>query len=234
MSGTFFGSWDAISDIDTLTDIDELQGPGVPGMPVVTPVLNPTDEDFQIGFMNLLPTGAVWPRDSDSVIAQVSLSLVKEYTRNAAAAANLLTDAMPIAPVMMLPEWEASLGLPDPCAGASPTIQQRQQQVNARFTASGGQTPAYFISLAASLGYTVTITQFSPFRVGINTVGQPLYGTAWAYAWQVNAPQFTIEYFAVDRDAVGEPLASWGNTVLQCELKRVAPAHTVLIFNYAS
>lgn len=201
-------------------------------MPIVTPALNPTDQDFQIGLMNLLPTGAVWPRDQDSVIAQVCLALIKNYTRNAAAAANLLVDAMPIAPVMMLPEWEESLGLPDPCAGASPTLQQRQQQVYARFTATGGQSVPYFISLAASLGYSVTITEFAPFRVGLNTVGQPINGDAWAFAWQVNAPQFSIEYFSVGRDAVGEALATWGNTVLQCEMQRLAPAHTTIIFSY--
>lgn len=194
--------------------------------------LNPTDQDFQIGFMNLLPIGAVWPRDQDSVIAQVSLALIRNYTRNATAAAGLLEDAMPIAPVMMLPEWEESLGLPDPCAGPSPTIQERQQQVNARFTAAGGQSVPYFIALAASLGYSVTITQFAPFRAGINAVGQPISGETWAFAWQINAPQFTIERFSAGRDAVGDPLASWGNTVLQCEMQRVAPAHTVLIFNY--
>lgn len=190
-----------------------------------------TDDDFVAGFQNLLPTGPVWPRDADAVQTQTIRPLIKGYTRNTARAVNLLSDAFPVEPVELLPEWESTLGLPDPCAGTSPTIQQRQQQVAARFIASGGQSVAYFVQVAAALGYEITITQFAPLKVG-QVVGTPLYGAAWAFAWQVNAPTFTIERFLVGRDAVGEPLAQWGNTVLQCELQRLAPAHTTLIFSY--
>lgn len=192
-----------------------------------------SDADYLAAFQSLLPTGAVWPRDSDAVQTQAVAALVKGYTRNGARAANLLTDAFPVAPVELLPEWESTLGLPDPCAGASPSLQVRQQQVNARFVASGGQSIGYFVQLAANLGYDITITQFAPFRVGTNTVGQPLYGEAWAHAWQVNAPQFSIHPFEVGRDAVGDPLASWSNTVLQCEIQRLAPAQTQVIFSYS-
>jgi uncharacterized protein YmfQ (DUF2313 family) len=196
-----------------------------------------TDDDFLAGFLNLLPDGPVWPKvpaegGDAPVLVQTSRALIKGYTRNAASAAALLSDAFPVAPVDLLPEWEATLGLPDPCAGPSPTIQARQQQVNARFVGSGGQTPAYFINVAAALGYPITITQFAPFRVG-QAVGSPLYSEPWAYAWQINAPTFVVEYFRVGRDAVGEPLAQWGNTVLQCEMQRLAPAHTTLLFSYS-
>ncbi|CAI8693461.1 hypothetical protein EMIT0111MI5_10837 [Burkholderia sp. IT-111MI5] len=33
--------------------------------------------------------------------------------------------------------------------------------------------------------------------------------------------------------AAGDPLTSWGNAVLECELKSIMPAHTILIFAYA-
>jgi uncharacterized protein YmfQ (DUF2313 family) len=195
-----------------------------------------TDDDFLAGFLNLLPDGPVWPKqptegEDAPVVVQASRALIKGYTRNAASAQALLQDAFPVAPVMLLPEWEETLGLPDPCAGASPSIQVRQQQVNARFVASGGQTVAYFIKVAASLGYDITITTFAPSRFG-RTFGSPFGGTDWAYAWQVNAPQFTIERFTFG-SGFGAPFASWGNTVLQCELQRLAPAHTTLLFSYS-
>jgi uncharacterized protein YmfQ (DUF2313 family) len=190
-----------------------------------------TDADFLAGFQRLLPTGPIWPRDGESVQAQTLQALVKGYTRNAASAVALLNDAFPVAPVMMLPEWQDTLGLPDPCAGPAPTLEVAQQQVAARFVASGGQSIAYYVSVAAALGYAITITQFTPYTVGL-PVGLPLVGAAWAFAWQVNAPTFSIHYFEVGRDTVGEPLATWGNTVLQCELQRLAPAHTTLLFSY--
>lgn len=191
-----------------------------------------TDADFLTAFQGLMPPGAVWPRDSDAVQTQVLSAFTPTYTRSAARAVNLLSDAFPVAPVELLPEWELTLGLPDPCAGVSPTLQQRQQQVNARFIASGGQSVDYFVSIAAALGYTITITQFSPSRFG-QPFGGTFGGTAWAFAWQVNAPTFTVEPFLFGRDSFGEPFAQWGNTVLQCELLRLAPAHTTLIFSYS-
>lgn len=191
-----------------------------------------TDADFASAFEALLPTGPIWPREQGTTQAQTVAALVKGYTRNAARGVNLLQDAFPVAPVELLPEWQKTLGLPDPCAGPAPTLQVAQQQVNARFIASGGQSVAYFIGVAAALGYVITITQFSPYTVGL-PVGQPIYGEDWAFAWQVNAPTFSIHYFEVGHDTAGEPLASWDNTVLQCELQRLAPAHTTILFSYS-
>ena len=138
----------------------------------------------------------------------------------------------PRALVELLPEWEESLGLPDPCAGESPTIQARQQQVVARFTAGGGQSKGFFINYAATLGYDITITESSPFVFG-DTFGSALNGPDWAHTWQVNAPSFSIERFTFGRDAFGEPFAEWDNNVLQCEFNRLKPAHTILLFSYS-
>lgn len=191
-----------------------------------------TAADFAEEFLALLPTGPMWPRDPDAPMVQFVTAITPTYARICARDANLLVDAFPVEPVELLPEWETTLGLPDPCAGPSPTLQRRQQQVAARFVATGGQSADYFVSVAAALGYPITITQFAPFRVGRDRCGDPLRGPAWAFAWQVNAPTFTVEYFRVGQDAVGEPLAEWGNTVLQCELQRLAPGHTTLLFSY--
>lgn len=191
-----------------------------------------TTDDLLAAMQQVMPRGRAWPRDLASVQAQTLRTLMPTFQRLTARGAYLLTDAFPSTADELLPEWEASLGLPDPCAGESPTIALRQAQVTARFIAGGGQSIAYFVNFAKTLGYDITIEQFAPFRVGASRVGTPLYGEAWAFAWQVNAPEFSISYFAVDVSAVGEPLATWGNTVLQCELRRLVPAHTTVIFNY--
>jgi uncharacterized protein YmfQ (DUF2313 family) len=138
----------------------------------------------------------------------------------------------PATTVQLLPEWQLSLGLPDPCAGSDPTLQQEQQQILARFIAGGGQSADYYIQFAATLGYTITITEFAPFRAGINAAGQPVNGEAWAWAWEINGPTIQLEYFTVGSSSVGMPLASAvGGNALECELSRLSPAHTVLIFN---
>jgi uncharacterized protein YmfQ (DUF2313 family) len=187
--------------------------------------------DYLQALQALLPRGRVWPRDPDATQTKVLSGLTPVFERLTARANNLLIDAFPGSTYELLPEWEATLGLPDPCAGTAPTTQQRVAQVVARVTASGGQSIAYYTAVAAALGYQITITQFVPSRFG-KAFGTLFGGTAWAFAWQVNAPTFTINTLQFG-GSFGTPFASWGNNVLQCELQRIAPAHTTLLFSYS-
>lgn len=188
--------------------------------------------DYLAALQALMPRGRVWPRDSASVQAQTLSGFTPIYERQNGRANALLVDAFPVSTIELLPEWEETLGLPDPCAGASPTIAARRAQVIARIEAAGGQSAAYFIAFALSLGYVITITEFVPARAGLARAGQPLNGAAWASAWQVNAALHTVVKAQVGVAQAGEPLAYWNNTVLECELRAVMPAHTVLIFSY--
>jgi uncharacterized protein YmfQ (DUF2313 family) len=189
------------------------------------------DADFQQALLNVMPRGRIWPRYGGSVQAELMGALAPSYTRSTAAAAQLLLDASPDTTVNLLPEWEESLGLPDPCTPPNPTFEQRQASVRAKWGARGDMTVGYYIDLALLLGYVITITEFAPRRFG-QPFGQPLYGDAWAFAWQVSAPTFTI----IDRqfgEPFGEPYAFWSNSELQCRIKAAAPAHTTVLFSYS-
>lgn len=193
--------------------------------------LNLRAGDFLRAFMSLLPRGRVWSRDVSSVQSRALLGLVTIYEDSTARTNQLLVDAFPGSTYELLPEWELTLGLPDPCAGPAPTIQARRAQVVARLTATGGQSIPYFTGLAKSLGYEVTVTQFMPSRFG-KRFGTPFGGVDWAHAWQINAPTFTVNRLRFG-DSFGSPFSYWTNNVLQCELQSVKPAHTVLNFSYS-
>lgn len=188
--------------------------------------------DFLAALQALLPRGKVWPRDPDASLTKSLNGLTPTYARQTSRSNQLLVDAFPVTTIELLPEWEATLGLPDPCAGLSPTIYARRAQVVARVKAQGGQSVLYFIALAAALGYTVTITQFAPARAGQTRAGMPCNGPAWAHAYRVNAPLNTVVRARAGTSKAGEPLAYWSNTVLECELRQVMPAHAVIIFSY--
>lgn len=187
--------------------------------------------DFLQAFLKLLPRGRVWSRDPSSVQNQALLGLNSIYATGTSRANQLLVDAFPGSTYELLPEWESTLGLPDPCAGEQPSIQARRAQVVARLTATGGQSIAYFTAMAANLGYSITINQFMPSRFG-KRFGTPFGGEAWAHAWQVNAPVNTVQK-AVFGGSFGPPFAYWSNNVLQCELLAAAPAQSVLNFSYS-
>jgi uncharacterized protein YmfQ (DUF2313 family) len=190
------------------------------------------DADYQQAMLRLLPRGRVWRGDSASNLSAVLLALAPTYTRSTAAAAQVLTDASPATTENLLAEWEASLGLPDPCTVASPSIEQRRAAARAKFGARGALTIDYFIALAAALGFSITIAEFLPSAVG-HGCGKPLYGPAWAFAWQVSAPEITTFYSAVGQSAVGDPLTSYDSGELVCRITRDAPAETRVVFVFS-
>lgn len=179
---------------------------------MAAPVFNATD--FLRAMQNLLPRGRAWPRDSDALLTLVLKGCAKTYARLQTSDNNLLLETLPSTTDELLPEWEASLGLPDPCAGPEPTDDLRRAQVVARWANSGGQSVPYFIAYAATLGFTITITLYVPYTFGL-PFGFPMADEQWAFAWTVNAP-----------------LAAQTPPVLECEFNRLKPAHTVVNFVY--
>jgi uncharacterized protein YmfQ (DUF2313 family) len=188
--------------------------------------------DFLQALQSLLPRGAAWPRDPDSVQTQVLLGLVQTNARLVARANNLLAESNPISTTELLPEWESTLDLPDPLLGQLPTIQARRGVVVSKFSNSGGQSAAYFINQAAQMGYTITINNNAPFRVGQSYVGQPLGLQDWFFTWSINSPSNAVHHFSVGQSAVGEPLNYWSNLALATEMNEISPAHTILNVNY--
>jgi len=75
-----------------------------------------TSADYQAALQALLPHGRVWPREPDAVQSRVAAGLAQTAARLHARANYLLRDAFPVAPLELLPEWEATLGLPDECS----------------------------------------------------------------------------------------------------------------------
>lgn len=195
------------------------------------PVFSATDYATQ--FQRLLPRGRVWHRGWGLVQAADILALMPNWARLHVRLNDLIREIFPCTTTELLPEWEATLGLPDPCVDPPlSTVQQRQAAVCTKFAARGGQSIAYFEALAAALGYSITITEFAPFRAGINHAGDPVYGAAWGYVWRVESTAETIWAFSAGTSAAGEPLRAWGNAALECALRAVAPAHTILQFAY--
>jgi uncharacterized protein YmfQ (DUF2313 family) len=202
---------------------------------VIAPAATPAlfgDLDYQAALAALMPRGIIWRRDPGSLQMATLGALAPTYTRTTAAAAQLLIDAFPSTTFNLLPEWEASLGLPDPCTAPNPTVAQRQASVRAKFGARGVLSKGFFIALAAELGFTITIDEFRPFVAG-DPVGGPLYGAVWAFVWQVNAPQVETFYFSAGTGSAGDPLTTYDAGELVCRIRENAPAETTVIFAFS-
>lgn len=188
--------------------------------------------DYVLQFKQLLPRGRLWESlKDDPVLDGYIKAECEEDVRIESRALNLINETNPLKTFELLPEWEAWAGLPEPClAGESRTLKQRQIVLHAKLTRKGGQSIDYYISLAADIGFEITITEFDPFSVE-STVDETILSDDWAFAWQVNAPEETVTYFNAASD-VDTALAFWGNELLECVITRYKPAHTHVLFAY--
>lgn len=196
------------------------------------PVVSLGADDFRAMLQNLLPQGPAWPRETDSVQSRILAGAADGLARVHALAA-LLTEveADPRLTTLLLPEWERAYGLPDPCTPLSPSLPQRRAALLARIAAQGGASPAYFVSVAAALGFAITITEFPVFDTD-SDVEAAINDEDWAFAWQVNGAGVTLQEIDVEEWTVEDPLTTWGNNTLTCTLRQIAPAHTILIFSF--
>lgn len=176
-----------------------------------------TAADYLSLLQALLPPGKAWTRDPDAVLTALLVALAAELARVDARVDALQNETDPRTVGELLEEWETVFGLPDTCTGQLPTLAQRRMALHGRVTAVGGASPAYFIAVAAAVGYTVTIDE---------------QVDADPYKWRVNAPATTVTEFRAGSGRAGEPLRSWGNQLLECAIIRLCPAHTQVIFAY--
>ena len=129
-------------------------------------------DDYTQAFLALLPQGQAWPRSPQSTLVQTCDGLSQYWGFVDGRAADLLErESDPRQTLELLPDWERNWGLPDPCYTAPQTIGQRQLALVMRMTMQGAQSRAFFIEVAAMIGYSITITEYRPFVVGIDRCG---------------------------------------------------------------
>lgn len=168
--------------------------------------------------LSLLPRGALWTALRRGPVFRGVLQAVADgMARFHARVDDLVAEGDPRQASELLPEWEATAGLPDGClvdAGGG-SVQQRRNAVVGRLTATGGVSRAYFTRVAAGVGYAITIDDVSP------------------AVWRVHAPDETVIEMTCD-DTCNDALRTWGNEQLECTLNRIKPAHTQLLFAYGA
>ncbi|WP_334158728.1 YmfQ family protein [Oryzomicrobium sp.] len=146
----------------------------------------------------------------------------------------LLLEADPRTAVALLPDWERNYGLPEQqvaALGITLSFQERRAALVTKVTMQGGQKPAFFIALAATLGYTITVTECAPHTTEFDSE-HPVYDEAYRFVWYVNAALNTIRDLTTEDDSE-MATAIWGNGLLEAVINRYKPAHTLALFSYA-
>ena len=183
----------------------------------------------------LLPPGRAWTRDPGSVLQRLLAAIAGTFARLDAAAANLLVDALPSTAFWLLPDWERALGLPDACSDLAATIPERHAAVVGKLVTAVGASSAEFVRFARLYGVAVRVTTLDRIRADAIS-GLDTSAGKWRFVWWISIPtDARIRYFDTLSD-VNTPLRAWdgapGHAELECRLQQLAPAHTLLVFEY--
>lgn len=197
-------------------------------------------DDYAEGLANLLPRGPAWPREPDSILMQFVAGLAAVWGEEVdpRAAALLTRESDPRFTSELLDEWERAWGLPDPCVTAPQTVEERRLALVSKITELGGQSRAFFIALAAAMGYTITITEYSPFIAGYSHAGDPYWqvgSPGIRFYWKVTVPNPRVSWFIAGQAHAGiDPMARIARAQdLECRLNQLKPGHTQIIFSYS-
>lgn len=194
--------------------------------------------DYLRLLQSLLPRGKAWNREEGSVLTEFLHGDAEEFARVDSRSADLLIERDTRYASELLIDHEIDLGLPDECSLGHQTIQERRLAAHSKLIALGQQNPAYFIELAAAYGWTVTVTEYSPFWSGVGRAGDPC-GDQWViFYWKITLSYGgggggEIVYFLCGGSECGDSLAYLpGTDAMTCHFSKYKPAHTVLIFDY--
>lgn len=194
-------------------------------------------EDYADALAARLPEGPFWAgfRDADGRGRALLTAKAKGPADIDARARDLVREANPLGALETLDARETEAGLPDACsAGVATTVQERRAAVAAKWASRGGQSIAYFVGLAAKLGYGVEVDEWRPFVAGWSACGDVLGGApANRHYWRVRVlgPRVTLFRCGASRcvDRLGKIARAED---LECRLHALKPAHTHLTVGY--
>ena len=194
-----------------------------------------TENDYRHQVDALLPRGPLWKPKKGGVVDAVLYALSREAARIDARACAVIEEADLRTSYEELERWFADYGIPSEClaAIADPSLEQMRQELLAKITSNLGLTKAFFESLAGTLGFSAEVETYREHNVNDNAEC-PLYSAEWSTAMTLGvkvrgrngAEEFNTTW------AVDQPLARWGNSLLECVVRALAPAHVYVIFYY--
>lgn len=193
-------------------------------------------EDAHQELMALLPPGWIMPRPGDgSLLGAILAAPARMFAEIEAVAEEMIEQIDPRTATHTLDDFERVLG-PDPCGRdtAGMSVAQRQLLAHQRWTARGGQSIAYFVAVAARRGVAITVYEPRVSRAGKFRAGRRLVNHPEQFTWVVRLRLGAWRNFRAGRNTSGQRLYSFDLSDIECDIRRLAPEHTQVVFHYLS
>lgn len=184
-----------------------------------------TEDEYTKLLYHLLPPGPAW-EGGDPLLEGLAPSLSRVHQR----AGDLMNEIDPAKTTELINRYEFVYGLPDSCAPPGvQTLQQRQQRLDAKANLAGGINEQFYRDQLDALGYTsITIELFQ----NLDSSPDPEWGEFWRYYWRVNIPADANITWQTCASSCDSAIRTWGDTVAECVIDKLAPSHTVVVFAY--
>lgn len=178
--------------------------------------------------------GWALPHEADSDWGRLLTPLAGELARFEGAAEAMLPEIDPRQAPNLLADFERLLG-DDPCLGPAAALPNdiRRQLAWFRWTQQGGATPAFFVQLAATFGVEIEVVETVPTTLGLWELGDELVSGAEVFTWVVKLPATVLTEFELGIAELGEPLGGFVANPIECVIRRHAPRHTTVVFDYS-
>lgn len=132
----------------------------------------------------LLPPGRAWNFKRGGVALRLIDAIATELARTWLKVDELLREIDPGTAHALLAEWEAALGLPDPCLGGTFQDEEaRRAAVVAKIQGNAPITLGSILNLAASIGQTATYFSLKTARAGSMRSGDRCYGVDFTFVF---------------------------------------------------
>lgn len=165
----------------------------------------------------LLPIGRAW-RSDDPVREELLTAKAVEFVRVDDRMDDLLTESDVRTTTELIGEHEEDFGLPDGCIIPSDlTILERQTALLTKLRSLGRLNKQYYIDLAAALGYTIHIEEYTPAWCGLAEAGDSCGDQQVLFYWLVN-----VHYDQTD------PFIDY--ETIECLVNKLKPIHTIALF----
>lgn len=130
----------------------------------------------------------------------------------------------------LLTDWERVLGL---VPGTASPLQARRDRAVQKLRERGGLSRAYFIGLAAAMGFTITIEEPLPTMAGWLAASDELMAPETVHQWGVAISGQPVYAFRAGESVAGEHLLWWNSqSILEGIFISLKPAHTAVYFSY--
>lgn len=149
-----------------------------------------------------------------------------ELARVDARAADLIEEMDPRTTDELLEAWLALYGVPDECSPLNPNPDDERTQLLQKVTVQLSQNPAFYVALAAAIGYAgAEVAEHPEFKADQGSAGDAIHAPGWAHAFSVRTAD-AAAYLRAGESAAGDMLGFYAAEFLKCLVLDARPAHS--------